>query len=495
MTDSTMKQRIRRDLQRVENWFYAPEVPYALALMRILVPFGLMFGVLPRWFHARELYSTDGIPAPFWEGYGHTDLLPILPGWGAVALYTLFVFVLTSAMLGWKTRFCLAMSALLYPYFGLLDALGTMAKFTIAGTHFLFLLTLSDCGKVWSIDAWLRGPVPESELRSPRWPRRLVQMLLGLIYLGAAATKLHTPSYFNGDQLSYWLLTNVNMANPLGEFLTLFPALIVVMCYVTLLWEATFLFLAWRGWSRVIMISLGIVFHLMTMFTLGLVVFPLIFIATYSTFLSEREARGIGEWVAGRGRALQKLTGRLADATTAPGSTARGGWLGVLGTIPGFAAVLVVVSSLGVAAEATRDPFRERGPQGKMQLPALSDERAAELLRNDVAVSPRDKVFSYDVGTTLVGGVLADRCSKFKYGEIVRIQCRLVQPHEDIWVEVNLHDANNRVIERLGDVVPREQARATFYYTMLEAFEPGDYDLVLRCDNQELQRKRITLSR
>jgi len=473
-------------IRSIENWFYAPESPYALALFRILLPFCLMFGVLPRWWHARELYSADGSPAPFWEGYGHVSLLPIPPGWLAVGLYTLLVMFLLCVMLGWKTRLSLVLAGVLYSYFGMLDALGTMAKFTIAGTHFLLILSLSNCGQVWSIDAWLRGPVPAKTLQSPRWPRRLVQLLIGIIYFGAAATKLHTPLYFNGDQLIYWMLTDVNMSNPFGEFLTLFPSLIVFMCYVTFFWEATFLFIAWRGWARSIMLSLGIVFHVMTYFTLGLVVFPAIFIAAYACFLSESEARAVGEWFARRFHRLSRWLSRVAESREQ---------LALLRTFPGFLGVVAIVSTLGVAAEATRDPYLERGPQGKLPLPVLEDERVSELLRNDQGLRSQDKVFSFDIGTTFVGGVLADRRRTFRYGEVARIQCRVVQPHEDMWIEVNLHDAENRLIERLGDVVPRESSRANFYYNMVEAFTPGDYDLVLRVDGQEVHRKRITLAK
>ncbi|GIT28627.1 MAG: hypothetical protein Ct9H300mP1_06730 [Planctomycetaceae bacterium] len=47
----------------------------------------------------------------------------------------------------------------------------------------------------------------------PAWPRRLMQLLIGLIYLGAAITKIHTPTFFSGDQLRFWLMTDVNNSN------------------------------------------------------------------------------------------------------------------------------------------------------------------------------------------------------------------------------------------------------------------------------------------
>ena len=62
---------------QLNDFFFAEETPYALALVRILFPLALLVGVIPRWFHVRELYSLDGAPTPFWEGYGYQDL-PII---------------------------------------------------------------------------------------------------------------------------------------------------------------------------------------------------------------------------------------------------------------------------------------------------------------------------------------------------------------------------------------------------------------------------------
>ena len=136
----------------------------------------------------------------------------------------------------------------------------------------MLLLSMSSCGKVWSVDRWLavRRGQTWSET-GPAWPRRLIQILIGVIYLAAAATKLHTPTFFTGDQLRFWLLTNVNMDNPFGEYLSQYPGMILVMVYVTIFWEIVFLFTCWKGVGRAINLSLGLVFHVMTIFTLGLV--------------------------------------------------------------------------------------------------------------------------------------------------------------------------------------------------------------------------------
>ena len=69
-------------------------------------------------------------------------------------------------------------------------------------------------------------------LHSSVWPLRLVQLLIGLIYFGAALTKMHTGGFLSGDQICYWLLTNINNDNPLGKLLAVYPAVIVTMSHI-----------------------------------------------------------------------------------------------------------------------------------------------------------------------------------------------------------------------------------------------------------------------
>ena len=55
-----MTAQTERFSTRVDNFFFAPEVPYGLALLRIIFPIVLMGMILPRWAVVRELFSTDG---------------------------------------------------------------------------------------------------------------------------------------------------------------------------------------------------------------------------------------------------------------------------------------------------------------------------------------------------------------------------------------------------------------------------------------------------
>ncbi|HVW00698.1 MAG TPA: HTTM domain-containing protein, partial [Planctomycetaceae bacterium] len=271
--------------EKFEKFFFAEEAPYAIAMTRIYLPLVIVGVMLHRWYYARELYTADGAPAPLADNFGYWNWLPVLPGWAGVALYSLMIFLLFTASIGWYSRCSLAGSAILYAYFGLIDQLSTINKYTVIATHVLLLLSVSDCGAVWSLDSWLArrgkrntwpGAAPVDVRKSAVWPRRLIQILCGVIYFGAAMTKIHTPSFFSGDQLIYWMMTHFNWSHPVGDLLTQFPSLVVAMCYVTIVWEMTFLFCSWKGWSRVVYVWLGVVFHAMTALTLGLLIFPLV---------------------------------------------------------------------------------------------------------------------------------------------------------------------------------------------------------------------------
>jgi len=239
------------------EFFFAEEVPYGMAVARMLLPAVLLLVMVPRWFHARELFSLDGAAAPLADNYGYFNFLPVPSGPMAVALATLLVLTLLTSSLGWCTRISLCVSLVLYTYLNLLDCLSTLTKYSAIAAHGLLILSLSNCGTVWSIDSFLkrralrRSGTEDPELLKPQrhavWPRRLMQLMIGIVYLGAAFTKMHTPAFFSSDQMLHWLLTNVNNSNPVGEYLSYYPASLVVSAYITILWEVLFVFIAWRG--------------------------------------------------------------------------------------------------------------------------------------------------------------------------------------------------------------------------------------------------------
>ncbi|MEX0704735.1 MAG: HTTM domain-containing protein [Planctomycetales bacterium] len=482
--------------RRIGRFFHAEEVPYSLALARIALPIVLLVDIVPRWPVARELFSTDGAPAQLSIMYGQGRMLPEFPGGVAVALFALLCFFLATSAAGWFTRVSLAGATLLYFYFNMLDSISMMTKYSVIATHGLFLLTLSECGSVWSLDALRErarraaagGPaLGRRSLSSPIWPRRLMQILIGTVYFGAAVTKMHTPAFFSGDQLTYWLITQVNSWNPLGDYMTMYPALLVLFAYVTIVWELLFLFLAWRGWARVVMLSLGVMFHVGTMLLLGLYIFPLVCFSLYFAFADEPHMRTFRVSLRRMGRKGGLGLRRFArfGANAAPGGASRR-------RLPAPAAFAFAVA--GVALGATEleywiDPYGSRQEGGPPALAEISPERARELLAPSPAIRDQDLVFSFQLGTTMFGSQLVGLRDEFRHGETMLAQVKFNPPHGDLWIECNLHDGDGHAIDEVGQVVPRESLRSNWYFPIDRGLDPGKYSLVLKNAGREIERR------
>jgi len=68
-----------------KSFFFAREIPFGMALVRISLPLVILVDIARRWPFARELYSTDGAIASLNSNFGNPDLLPQFSGPVAVA--------------------------------------------------------------------------------------------------------------------------------------------------------------------------------------------------------------------------------------------------------------------------------------------------------------------------------------------------------------------------------------------------------------------------
>ena len=484
------------------GFFFGQEIPHGMAIVRILLPLILLLVIVPRWPHARELFSTDGAAAPLTRNYSNSFELPIPSGTVAVGLTTLLVFTLITSSIGWCTRLSLIVSTVLFTYLNLLDCIGSLTKYSVIATHGLFCLSLSSCGAVWSVDSLLRrrdlkaeGLSVSTPPRFDAWARRLLQIMIGMVYLGAALTKMHTPAFFSSDQMRQWMITNVNNSNPIGEYLSFYPAALVVSAYVTILWEVLFVFLAWRGLGRVTMLTLGVLFHIGTFVLLGLYIFPLVCCSLYFAFLEERDIARLGAFL----QRMRERGSRLTD------------WIMTLpdrigGLIPdvrsrvattAFALTLLVVVVGGIETEYWLDPFGLRRAEGAYELVELDKHEVRSMLRPSERIQESDKYLSFDIGSGLLGDVIASQRTTFRHGEILIVQCTLNPPHEDMYIECNLHEHGDemadRIIDRVGQIIDRNTLRCSWQFFLFDALPPGKYDLVFQSRGKEITRRTFEL--
>ncbi len=470
----------------VSKFFFEEQVPFGAALTRMFLPLIALLPMLMRFPRVRELYSLDGTPVQMFELFGNGEVLPVLPPGPAIILYSLMVFSLLCGVAGWKTRLSLAIGTALYTYFNLLDGIGTMTKYSVIANHLLLLLTLSPCGQVWSVDEWLRQRKTGDASFMPRaariWPIRLMQLLFAFIYFGAAMTKIQTDAFFSGEQMRYWMLSNWNYENPVGELMALWSPMLLVSAYLTVVWEILFGFLVWHPRLRLPMLGIGAMFHLGTSLLLGLYIFPAICLSGYLCFVTSQDVVKVRRWL----RSLQwqwsipeKLARRI-PAILPSGIT----WTIVAGL---FAVV-------ALEAEYHLDLYSMHGESGPLPIAVMDREHAMRLIAGETPLREKDKFFSFHLGSTAVGGQLANRRSAFEYGDILLAECNLNPPHEDMWVECVLEDEDGHTIDSVGQVLTREMLRGHFSYALYNGLSPGRYSMVLKSAGQEISRRRFTLS-
>src|SRR5262249_38655069 len=151
-------------------------------------------------------------------------------------------------------------------------------------------------------------------------------------------------------------------------------------------------------------LAIGALFHLMTAFTLGLYVFPLVMMASYLPFVTPEEVRQMAGWrVFRRWSSRDAATGKEGPvAPTAPGFLQT--VLGTPATVwASFAATLLVTCSMAVAVEHQMDPYALRGSGGPLALRELSQEEVDRFFAPEQPLRGTDKLLAFDLGTTIVG--------------------------------------------------------------------------------------------
>ena len=476
----------------LRTFFFAEEVPFGIALVRIFLPLAAAIPMVMRFSRVRQLFTSDGSPAQLFELYGQGTVLPVLSPEVAVPLYGVMLFSMFCAIIGLKTRLSLIVATVLYAYFNLLDGVGTMTKYSVIASHMLLLLTVSNCGAVWSVDAWLKRRASTSADALPPtfavWPARLIQILFAFIYFGAAITKIQTEAFFSGEQMRYWMLSNWNYENPVGEAMAMWSPILLVAAYLAVVWEILFAFLVWQPKTRILMLVCGAGFHFLTWLTLGLYIFPAICLSGYFAYMTEADFL----W-------LRKLARRLRVAAVFQWPVqATSRLLGALPQlVPAHVAWICLLALAGIGAaelELRWDLYGTRAAAGSMALQPMDALVANTMIHKEQRVRQQDKFFNFDIGTSTIGQQLSNRENEFTYGQTMIAQCNLNPPHEDMWVECILEDEDGRMIERFGQFVTREMLRANFLYTLGNKLLPGQYSMVLKNANQEIFRRGFTLT-
>ncbi|MEX1097699.1 MAG: HTTM domain-containing protein [Planctomycetales bacterium] len=507
------------------RFWFAPESPRPLALMRILLGATLFVDCAIRWPHVVELYSTAGVPMPLHPG---TVLHPpALPAAESVLLYAALLFALACATLGWWTRLSLIVAAALLTWVGLLDYAGTLKKYTVVGIHLLVLLSFTRCGAAWSLDRlcdslWrsrkrrtdcqsVRPPVGQTSLSArtspapanrqagkpaphrgtdcrsasypltPAWPRRLMQILVCLVYLGAAATKFRTPDFATGDLLFFSLLDLRWGGEWLGMWLVAHPKLLVLSSYATLLFETAFPLLVWVPRLRRPMLVAAVLFHLSLGYIMTLFVFTPVMLAALCAFLDESDFRLLR---------LPAMRGGRGWSAAKPRTLARSlAWHAL--SFVAFLAAGAAAVALGLAHQRSADWYGVFRGEPAAALSEIDEDRFAEMIEGG---GPRnaDYIYRVELGERIsthhaFGG------NRLRPGQTAYLLVRFLQPHPAMRIEIEFIDPDGDESNIAVRLVEPRHVFLPIEFRMTESHLPGTYQVIVKANGFVAAKKSFEL--
>jgi predicted DCC family thiol-disulfide oxidoreductase YuxK len=259
--------RESRDLElnvgaRLAHYWLAPARARDLAWLRIAIVLVVLADVMWPGTLTRQLQLTR-LPAEWLDPIPSLKVLMLPFGWGArpragaiVAAWVVCGVAGIGALVGAHTRASLAILAVAATFLlSHLYSYGIVQHSEAAAIIVLWMLILTPSGDELSVDA-MRARVAESarsgrfvrsedeaRSRDARWPLRVVQWLLVIIYLSAALWKITRgrAEWLNGYTMQYYLLVDGTAHEvPLAIALAHAHWLGIASAVVTLAFELTF---------------------------------------------------------------------------------------------------------------------------------------------------------------------------------------------------------------------------------------------------------------
>jgi hypothetical protein len=264
------------------NYWFAPGSYFDLAVLRIIVVGTQVFYMLNEQFsdltYVYSLPRSVYTPLPLLRAFLWPLGINGLPGSHAVFLvygicllcgFAALAGLFTTATLGVFALGCLFLQAFVFSFhqFHHPEAILLIT---------LLALALGPCGKVLSLDSWLRKqrfgmaasvPLLTYSGEFAGWPVRFVQWLFPLIYISAAVAKLaynhYTLDWANGYTLQYYFIQdNIRKDLPLAMWASQFHTPILLSQFVVLAYQCTYWMVV--PWPRLrwIYLPMGLSFHL-----------------------------------------------------------------------------------------------------------------------------------------------------------------------------------------------------------------------------------------
>ncbi len=487
-----------------------------MALIRIFLGAVLLFDALVHGRYAIELYSRSGPPMPlFVRAVAEPDgasqpqedaVLPIVPRvepWPPVAVpspqmavmaHSLLVFALASVAVGWRTRTSLISTILMTLWLAPLDLPGTFAKHTVVALHLLVLLAFSGCGDVWSVDAFSRSHDADRCPLSSAAPRRLMQILICCVYIGAAMTKIKTPAFTNGDLLTFSLLDDHWGCGPAGLWLSTMPHVTLFLSLATIVYEVVFPVVIWVPRLRLFTLALAAAVHTTMAGLLNLETFSPIMLAALLSFVGERDLTVVARFI----RSIPALPGTgLISQYSRNGSSRSvadesGAARAIFSSTPWHLCTAAAVVSAGFALQYGLDWY---GVFGRHRLPALNEISAGDVADMLSQRSPpfEDYFHRIEVGARVGGNQVFGSSGQFAIGQRAYVVAQLIQPHPVIELEGLLIMPDGREAARFSRRIDPTFDYAINGFELTKELPPGTYRILIQAEGFVIADRRFEL--
>jgi len=255
--------------------FGALVVAWTISLLPDLNDFFSTTGVLPRQPFSRYEWGVFGI----WTGDG-----AVMIGWAVLLIAAFAMTIGLHSRLAALLVFVLVMSfELRCPYiFNSGDELVRVEA---------LLLALAPCGAALSMDQRRSTGSFWSAQDRARWPIRLMQVQLTLIYVATFAVRMTGEKWSEGTALSYAMRLQDMLIVPTPQWISTNAMIMNVATWGTLVGELLIGILVWNRRCRAVVLVAGLVLHAIIMVTIAVGFFSPAMFLLYLAFVPSDTVR------------------------------------------------------------------------------------------------------------------------------------------------------------------------------------------------------------
>jgi hypothetical protein len=314
--------------KRWRSFWFTPEPAYTLGLVRIAFGALMVYVTLDLLPGLPVLFSQKG-PVPAQPGTDFhwvqkyqwgifqylTSDTAILIGW------ILLLLAAVSLLVGWHSRLAAVLVWVLFLSFIRRNpSVFNYGDLVIAITA--LILALSACGAALSLDQRRRtGRFWSAEHRA-RWPVRLMQVELSLIYLFSAQTKLLSDAWNDGSAVSFpWRTFHDWAIVPVPPWIAENPFLVNVATWGTMALEFALALLVWNRRLRYWVLAAGVVMHVLIWLNLSVWFFGLAMFVLYLAWVPWETVRDMPDWLKGAWSRLRRRGSTSEGAGDAENAT------------------------------------------------------------------------------------------------------------------------------------------------------------------------------